>query len=253
MKIDSLHLDHAQALLARAGQSLPGPQGGEDPAYLQRLIDALCDLSLRDPLTGLSNRRHFLAALDQEIDRVTRAGDMALLLMVDIDQFKRVNDTHGHPAGDQVIRAVAQCLSACVRPMDTVSRFGGEEFAIILPSCQSVFGAQVAERIRERVAATPVVLDSGEMLHFTVSIGGAYAPQWLRFTAAAWIERADEQLYRAKAEGRNRVCLEPQLDSVVSAEEKSLLFGLSPEHESTDNEGVSSLGADEGPTMNNFT
>ncbi len=249
MKIDSLHLDHAQALLARAGQALPTPQGREDPAYLQRLIDALCDLSLRDPLTGLSNRRHFLAALDQEIDRVSRAGDMALLLMIDIDRFKRVNDTYGHPAGDQVIRAVAQCLAACVRPMDTVSRFGGEEFAIILPSCQAVFGAQVAERIRERVAATPVVLDSGEMLEFTVSIGGAYAPQWLRFTAAAWIERADEQLYRAKAEGRNRVCLEPQLDSVVSAEEKSLLFGFSPVDEPTDNEGVPSLGADSGPTM----
>ncbi|MFC7407534.1 MULTISPECIES: GGDEF domain-containing protein [Hydrogenophaga] len=244
MKIDSLHLDHAQALLARAGQPLDGPQGGEDPAYLQRLIDALCELSLRDPLTGLSNRRHFLAALDQEIDRVTRAGDMALLLLVDIDHFKRVNDTHGHPAGDQVIRAVAQCLSACVRPMDTVSRYGGEEFAIILPSCQSVFGAQVAERIRERVAATPLVLEGGDTLHFTVSIGGAYAPQWLRFTAAAWIERADEQLYRAKAEGRNRVCLEPQADSVVSAEEKSLLFGLSPVDETTDNEGVPSLGAD---------
>ena len=146
--------------------------------------------------------------------------------------------------GDQVIRAVAQCLSACVRPMDTVSRYGGEEFAIILPSCQSVFGAQVAERIRERVAATPLVLEGGDTLHFTVSIGGAYAPQWLRFTAAAWIERADEQLYRAKAEGRNRVCLEPQADSVVSAEEKSLLFGLSPVDETTDNEGVPSLGAD---------
>lgn len=244
MKIDSLHLDHAQALLARAGQSFDGPQGGEDPAYLQRLIDALCELSLRDPLTGLSNRRHFLAALDQEIDRVTRAGDMALLLLVDIDHFKRVNDTHGHPVGDQVIQAVAQCLSACVRPMDTVSRYGGEEFAIILPSCQSVFGAQVAERIRERVAATPLVLEGGDTLHFNVSIGGAYAPQWLRFTAAAWIERADEQLYRAKAEGRNRVCLEPQADSVVSAEEKSLLFGLSPVDETTDHQGVPSLGAD---------
>ncbi len=244
MKFDSLHLDHAQALLARAGQPLDGPQGSDDPAYLQRLIDALCELSLRDPLTGLSNRRHFLAALDQEIDRVTRAGDMALLLLVDIDHFKRVNDTHGHPVGDQVIRAVAQCLSACVRPMDTVSRYGGEEFAIILPSCQSVFGAQVAERIRERVAATPLVIEGGDTLHFTVSIGGAYAPQWLRFTAAAWIERADEQLYRAKAEGRNRVCLEPQADSVVSAEEKSLLFGLSPVDETTDNEGVPSLGAD---------
>lgn len=244
MKIDALHLDHARALLARAGQALPGPQGSEDPAYLQRLIDALCDLSLRDPLTGLSNRRHFLAALDQEIDRVTRAGDMALLLMIDIDHFKRVNDTYGHAAGDQVIRAVAHCLSACVRPMDTVARVGGEEFAIILPSCQAVFGAQVAERIRERVAATSVTLDSGETLNFTVSIGGAYAPQWLRFTAAAWIERADAQLYRAKGEGRNRVCLEQQADSVVSAEEKSLLFGLTADSETTDHHGVPSLGAD---------
>lgn len=244
MKIDSLHLEHAKALLARAGQTFPMPDGADDPAYLQRLIDALCDLSLRDPLTGLSNRRHFLAALDQEIDRVTRAGDMALLLMVDIDHFKRVNDSFGHPAGDQVIRAVAHCLAACVRPMDTVSRFGGEEFSIILPSCQSVFGAQVAERIRERIAATPVVLDTGEMLHFTVSIGGAYAPQWLRFTAAAWIERADEQLYRAKSSGRNCVCLEPQPDSVVSAEEKSLLFGLTALGEPINNADVSSLGAD---------
>lgn len=243
MKIDLLHLDHAQALLARAGQSLPGPEQANDPAYLQRLIDALCDLSLKDPLTGLSNRRHFLAALDQEIDRVTRAGDMALLLMVDIDHFKRVNDTQGHLVGDRVIRTVANTLVACVRPMDTVSRFGGEEFAVILPSCQSVFGAQVAERIRERIAATPVQLDNGELLHFTVSIGGAYAPQWLRFTAAAWIERADQQLYRAKAEGRDRVCLEAQPDSVVSAEEKSLLFGFSPLDEATENDGVPSLGA----------
>jgi len=245
LNIDSLHLDHAQALLARAGQPLPGhPEDPSDPAYLQRLIDALCELSLKDPLTGLSNRRHFLAALDQEIDRVTRAGDMALLLMIDIDHFKRVNDTHGHAAGDQVIRAVAQSLLACVRPMDTVARFGGEEFAIILPSCQWVFGAQVAERIREGVAATPVVLDGGETLHVTVSIGGAYAPQWLRFTAAAWIERADQQLYRAKADGRNRVCLESQPDSVVSAEEKSLLFGLAPMNDTQENEGVPSLGAD---------
>jgi len=226
VKIDALHLDHAKALLARAGQPLPTPDGANDPDYLQRLIDALCELSLKDPLTGLSNRRHFLSVLDQEIDRVGRAGDMALLLMLDIDHFKRVNDRHGHAVGDEVIRAVAQTLNSCVRPMDTVARYGGEEFAIILPSCQMVFGAQVAERIRERIASTAIPVEGGETLHVTVSLGGAYAPQWLRFTAAAWIERADAQLYRAKAEGRNRVCLETQPDSVVSAEEKSLLFGF---------------------------
>lgn len=225
MKLDALHLDQAKALLARAGQPL-GVAGDDEAAYVQRVIDALCELSHRDPLTGLANRRYFVEALEQEVDRVTRAGDMALLLMIDIDHFKRVNDTYGHSAGDRVIQAVAQSLQDSVRPMDTVARYGGEEFAVILPSCQPGFGAQVAERIRASVAQTPVPLDSGEMLRVTVSCGGAYAPQWLRFHAAAWIERADAQLYRAKAEGRNRVCLEPHLDSEVSAEEKSLLFGL---------------------------
>lgn len=245
MKLDALHLDHAKALLARAGQPLPGPGETDDPAYLQRIIDALCELSLKDPLTGLANRRHFLSALDQEIDRVSRAGDMALLLMLDIDHFKVVNDRYGHTVGDEVIRSVAQTLCTCVRPMDTVARYGGEEFAIILPSCQAVFGAQVAERIRERIASTAIVIEGGESLHITASLGGAYAPQWLRFTATAWIERADAQLYRAKTEGRNRVCLEAQPDSVVSAEEKSLLFGFSTDNGLLLTDGVSTLGPNE--------
>jgi len=225
VKRESLQLDQAKALLERAGHSLKQDEH-DDTTYLQQLIDALCELSHTDPLTGLANRRYFVEALDQEVDRVTRAGDMALLLLIDIDHFKRVNDTHGHMAGDRVIQAVAQALQASVRPMDTVARYGGEEFAVILPSCQPGFGSQVAERIRASVAQMPVVLDSGESIRVTVSCGGAYAPQWLRFHAAAWIERADAQLYRAKAEGRNRVCLEPHADSEVSAEEKSLLFGL---------------------------
>lgn len=224
MKLGSLQLDQAKALLERAGHA-PKPEGDET-AYLQQLIDALCELSHRDPLTGLANRRYFVEALDQEVDRVTRAGDMALLLLIDIDHFKRVNDTRGHSAGDRVIRSVAQALQESVRPMDTVARYGGEEFAVILPSCQPSFGVQVAERIRASVAQTPVELDGGEAVRVTISCGGAYAPQWLRFNAAAWIERADAQLYRAKAGGRNRVCIEPHADSEVSAEEKSLLFGL---------------------------
>lgn len=225
VKLESLQLDQAKALLARAGHVLNQPDD-DGTGYVQQLIDALCELSHTDPLTGLANRRYFVEALDQEVDRVTRAGDMALLLLIDIDHFKRVNDTHGHIAGDRVIQAVAQALQASVRPMDTVARYGGEEFAVILPSCQPGFGVQVAERIRSSVAQMPVALDSGETIRVTVSCGGAYAPQWLRFSAAAWIERADAQLYRAKSEGRNRVCLEPHVDSEVSAEEKSLLFGL---------------------------
>ncbi|HEY5284666.1 MAG TPA: GGDEF domain-containing protein, partial [Polyangia bacterium] len=118
-------------LLVQSGRELPGR---DDPAWLQAVLDALCDISSRDALTGLANRRQFELALAREIDRVARSGEPALLLMVDIDHFKRVNDLHGHLVGDRVIQAVASRLTECVRPMDTVARYGGEEFAIILPN-----------------------------------------------------------------------------------------------------------------------
>lgn len=193
--------------------------------YLQGLIDGLCELSLKDPLTGLANRRHFRAVLEREIDRVTRSGEAALLLMLDIDHFKRVNDTHGHLAGDVVLQSVARTLSACVRPMDTLARYGGEEFAVVLPACQAAFGRGVAERIRRAVANTRIRISPTVELNVTVSIGGAFAMQWIRSTTQLWTDRADNQLYQAKASGRNRVSIEEQPDSTVSAEEKSLLFG----------------------------
>ncbi|MEI8325758.1 MAG: GGDEF domain-containing protein, partial [Betaproteobacteria bacterium] len=149
-----LRLDNAVALLQQSGTATL-PAVAESPTnYLQSLVNGLCELSLKDPLTGLGNRRHFLSALEREIDRVARSGEQALLLMLDIDHFKKVNDTYGHPAGDQILQSVAACLLECVRPMDTVARFGGEEFAIILPNCQTAFGRVVSERIRESVAAT---------------------------------------------------------------------------------------------------
>ena len=219
-----LRLDNALALLSQTRVALPSP--AESPTnYLQAVVNGLCELSLRDPLTGLGNRRHFLSVLEREIDRVTRSGEQALLLMLDIDHFKNVNDSHGHPAGDQILQSVANCLLQCVRPMDTVARFGGEEFAIVLPNCQPGFGAAVAERIRESVAQTVTPISPGHEVQVTVSIGGAFAPQWVRSTPSIWTERADQQLYLAKTQGRNRVCLADQPDSIVSAEEKNLLFG----------------------------
>jgi diguanylate cyclase (GGDEF)-like protein len=223
--LDQLRLDDARALLDRDGELAPAGSAQPVLAYLQSVIDGLCELSLKDPLTGLSNRRQFRAVLDRTTDMVARSGEPALLLMVDIDHFKRVNDTHGHLAGDMVLQAVAAALAKCVRPMDTVARYGGEEFAVVLPNCHTFFGGTVAERIRQTIENMPVKINSGELLRVTVSIGGAYAPEWVRSTATLWTERADVQLYRAKNEGRNRVFLDTQQEIFVSAEEKNMLFG----------------------------
>jgi diguanylate cyclase (GGDEF)-like protein len=216
-------MDSALRLLAHSGVALPAGEPGST-AWLQGLVDALVEISSRDALTGLANRRAFELALSREIDRVARSGEPALLLTLDIDHFKRVNDTWGHGAGDQVLRAVAAALVDSVRPMDLVARIGGEEFAIILPNCASAFGETVAERVRRRVERMPVAVAPGQQLSCTISIGGAFAPQWVRSTAALWVERADQQLYLAKAQGRNLVRLEPTAVSVVSNEERRLLF-----------------------------
>ena len=142
-----LKLDQALQLLQQAGHALPDGTPGSS-AWLQSLIDALVDMSSRDALTGLANRRSFELALAREIDRVARAGEPALLLALDIDHFKKVNDSHGHASGDAVLKAVAKALLECVRPMDLVARIGGEEFAIVMPHCAPAFGEAVAERVR---------------------------------------------------------------------------------------------------------
>jgi diguanylate cyclase (GGDEF)-like protein len=225
----ALRFERALQLLAQSGHAAPvGAPGSAE--WMAGLIDALVDLSSRDALTGLANRRAFELAVAREVDRVARSGESALLLTLDIDHFKRVNDTWGHAAGDQVIKAVAQALLDSVRPMDLVARVGGEEFAIILPNCAVTFGQTVAERVRQRVQGMPIALSGvsglsqSPPLHVTISIGGAFAPQWVRSTPSLWQQRADQQLYQAKASGRNLVCLEPTAVSLVSSEEKRLLF-----------------------------
>ena len=220
-----LRLDDARALLEHGGAiDLPAPDA-TPAAFLQGVIDGLCELSLRDPLTGLANRRHFRAVLTREIDVVVRSGNPALLLMLDIDHFKSINDAHGHLAGDRVLQAVARCLAGCVRPQDTVARYGGEEFAIVLPDCQLNYGEAVAERIRQTVANLSIAVSPEVSLQITLSVGGAFAPTQSRCTPDVWVERADNQLYQAKAQGRNRVYIDHQQVISVSAEEKSLLFG----------------------------
>ncbi len=224
--LTALQLEQALQLIGQSGRTPPQGEPGS-PRWMQELIDTLVDLSSRDALTGLANRRAFELALAREIDRVARSGEPALLLELDVDHFKRVNDTWGHGAGDQVLKAVAQALMESVRPMDLVARVGGEEFSIILPNCAASFGQAVAERVRRRVERMPVPVGPGQEITVTISIGGAFAPQWVRSTPTLWVERADQQLYRAKAQGRNLVQIEPTAVSVVSSEERQLLFETS--------------------------
>lgn len=224
LALQQLRLDDALALLGHAKKAALPVAQPHSLQNLQAIIDGLCELSLRDPLTGCTNRRHFDAVLERELDRVARSGEVALLLMVDIDHFKPINDLHGHNIGDEVLQQVAQALGRCVRPMDTLARYGGEEFAIVLPACQPVYGQRVAERVRQAVESLIIPIAPHKHLTVTVSIGGAYALQWIRSTRQLWIERADLQLYRAKHAGRNRIEIEQQPDDTVTAEEKSLLL-----------------------------
>ena len=117
--VAGLRLEVALNLLNQAGWVAPAAIQPGTTDWLQAIVDGLCDVSSRDALTGLANRRQFEAAINREVDRVARNGEPALLLVLDIDHFKKVNDTHGHAAGDEVIKAVAAALQDCVRPMDT--------------------------------------------------------------------------------------------------------------------------------------
>lgn len=215
--------DRAVELLKNAGLPVPEAEPG-DAVWLRSVVEGLVELATRDGLTGLANRRTFEGALAREAARITRGGDPALLLLLDIDHFKRINDTHGHAAGDEMLRVVARAIAGQVRPMDLVARIGGEEFGVILPQCAAPFALHVAERIRQAVSQAQALVSGGLSLQATVSIGGAFATVGLKADPGLWCERADHQLYQAKTQGRDRVCLEPSVVSDVSAEERAMLF-----------------------------
>jgi two-component system cell cycle response regulator len=166
-------------------------------------------LALTDELTGLYNRRYVLAHIEELVARIAEGGADATVMMFDIDHFKSVNDQHGHPAGDDVLRQLAARALRGVRSVDLVARLGGEEFVVVMPETNLADAAVAAERLRLAVAAEPFVLhDTGVALPVTISIGvAAAAPRG--DCVDALLKRADEALYAAKRGGRNRVMTEP--------------------------------------------
>ncbi|WP_242112736.1 sensor domain-containing diguanylate cyclase [Luteimonas aquatica] len=158
-------------------------------------------LSRTDALTELSNRQHWEEAAAAEMARGRRAGRPSALLMLDIDNFKQINDTYGHAFGDLVLQRVARVLRTCVRETDTAGRYGGDEFGLVLVETPAAEAREVAERIRREIAQARF---GDPDFRCTASIGLAMADARL-LDVAAWIESADNALYRAKQAGRNRV------------------------------------------------
>jgi len=162
-------------------------------------------LAQTDPLTDALNRRALTERLNAELERARRYDSTVTLLMIDIDHFKRINDTYGHLVGDDVLMALAALLQHEVRSVDLVARYGGEEFVIVLPETREDGAVAFAERIRERIEIHAFSLDAGPTLQVTASIGVATFPAPRVATVEDLFMRADQALYRAKAEGRNRV------------------------------------------------
>jgi diguanylate cyclase (GGDEF)-like protein len=165
----------------------------------------LSEISHKDALTGLYNRFYVMEKIDSEMNRALRHGYPISVLMLDLDHFKRINDSYGHPVGDEVLKTVGQVLRDSCRVYDVAGRYGGEEFCIVLPETQVGNTTQVAERIRNRLATTPLSVGNASIV-VTASIGvaGMDSTEGV-LSASTLVERADRALYSAKHLGRNRV------------------------------------------------
>ncbi len=157
-----------------------------------------------DPLTGIANRQAILRLVDDEISRAARYRRPLSVILADLDHFKRLNDTHGHEAGDVVLRGIGEILATCVRSVDTAGRYGGEEFLVVLPETDADVAATVAEKLRRIVASTPIRLPSGEEITVTLSAGVAGGIGSV-LRSDVLVRDADAALYSAKALGRDQV------------------------------------------------
>ena len=172
---------------------------------MSRLNDELKVASRIDGLTGLFNRRYWQERFEQAYKLARRREKPSTALMLDIDHFKKVNDTYGHQAGDSVIQSLAHLIKRCVRETDLAGRYGGEEFAVILTDSAVDNAVTVAERLR-RLAEHSQVEHEGQIIKFNISVGLAeFSP--LCDSPMEWLERADQALYQAKQTGRNKYCV----------------------------------------------
>jgi len=173
--------------------------------FLRQNLDHSLELAVTDQLTGLHNRRYMTGQLDALVQRAVRGGAPVAALLIDIDHFKKINDSFGHDVGDEVLREFGVRLATNVRAIDLPCRYGGEEFVTLMPDTQIADAERIADRIRRYIGGSPFRVASGsDLLTVTISIGVAVT-LGESDTPEALLKRADEALYEAKAAGRNRV------------------------------------------------
>ena len=190
-------------------------------------VDRLTELTQTDRLTGLYNFHYLMTALEHELERTHRSGVPTSIIMIDLDFFKKVNDTYGHQAGNEALKHAAELWKQQVRVIDIVCRYGGEEFTLVLPGTNLSKATRTAERLRKALEQSSVEYE-GQIIPLTGSFGVAVYTAKDQYTAAEFIRRADEYLLKAKAGGRNRVCGEDD-DSVaprtgITFDERNALF-----------------------------
>jgi diguanylate cyclase (GGDEF)-like protein len=193
-------------------------------AELKRENQRLRSLTLTDGLTGLYNYRFFAKQLEVEIARTKRTGQPCSLMMIDLDNFKLLNDTLGHNEGNNFLVKVAQVIEEKLRPTDILCRYGGDEFTVIMPATSLLDALRIAQRLKESLAGIPWKLDPP----CSASIGLAECDPVFAHGISEFIDTADKALYRAKTEGKNRVCFEGKLEmrpvaSVTQDEKVALL------------------------------
>jgi diguanylate cyclase (GGDEF)-like protein len=172
------------------------------------LVEESQRLAMMDGLTGLKNRRAFIGELEREIARSNRTASKTSVLLLDLDHFKSINDTHGHASGDAVLVAVGQTLQKESRAYDTVGRWGGEEFVVTLPSTEEKHALVVAERMRVAIEQIEIASPARVRIPLSASIGVAQLQPGESLSAV--VDRADRAMYAAKVSGRNRVCIDPE-------------------------------------------
>jgi diguanylate cyclase (GGDEF)-like protein len=175
---------------------------------MRQRLEELQELAMHDPLTGIANRRFVEISLAARLEELKRYGFSFSVMFIDADHFKKINDTHGHGVGDRILKMISATVANSLRSFDTIGRWGGEEFVVLLINTKKEDLFKLADRLRRLVSQSALTLENGEKLKITVSVGATAAQKG--DTVESLVERADKLMFESKRRGRNLVSIEFQ-------------------------------------------